>query len=198
MSKYIVSLVLAVAFLVAANVKAEMVVSSQYTVITGANPDTQGKVWVEATGTDTGVDFKFYAEPADSFNLNGSKNIAYIWGSGDVFDTTGLSQGGMSGGGNGNENWWNGGGWEFGLGDKPTLDPVQFTANYADGKGWDDFYAALDNFKLGFHLGIGKDSGKIYFLEFGPPENATPEPATLALMGLGLAGVAIARRRMKK
>ena len=33
---------------------------------------------------------------------------------------------------------------------------------------------------------------------FGGEKNATPEPATLALMGLGLAGVAIARRRMKK
>ena len=109
-----------------------------------------------------------------------------VWGTTDHLLTLSL--------GNGNQ------GWNFN-------DGVEFTLFYADGFGWDDFMAA-DNFMIGFHL-IGdvlKSAGMVSgaWGEFYPgPEPgdgaSTPEPATLALMGLGLAGVgAAARRRAKK
>ena len=196
MSKYIIGLTLAVAFLVAANAKAEMVTLAKSELVWGG-PLSDGKLWVEATGTATGVDFTFYADPAKSFNLNGNKNAAYFYGVDGLFDLSGMSDdyNGMNGAGNG---WWAKDGWELANAwEKNSPLPVNFSATYEDGKGWDDFYAALDNFKLGFHLGSDAKSAGIIFT-FDQPPPATPEPATLALMGLGLVGVAIARRRMKK
>ena len=42
------------------------------------------------------------------------------------------------------------------------------------------------------------NNGYLVTMGFGGEKSATPEPATLAILGMGLAGLGIARRRMKK
>ena len=88
---------------------------------------------------------------------------------------------------------------------------VSFTLTFAEGKTWEDFIVAVESESGGFTVGThlqalsGGISAKVVSGirteaegGSGTPDNTIPEPATLMILGLGLAGLGVARHRMKK
>jgi len=186
---------------------------------TGATTnDVSGYIFATAaeTAAKDGVEFTFTSTWTGGSNNNGrgwlqnngSENIGslYIWGGSDVFTTSqwvvaGSVQNTLDKPFGGsyfqvasdfvvqipNANVWSEEGYKFSM----------FYG--ADGN-WNAFVdAVLDGFAMGVHLGdLGGASGAYIGLGFVLDPIPLPEPATLAVLGLGLAGLGIARRKMKK
>ena len=180
-----------------------------------------------ATNTGSGVTFTYYTTYTDGKNNegagkimgNGNANDAtgefYIWNTGNIFmGGDGISTGGsMQGGSAGSLGTADYTASVDGFTKVDGVYQVSFTLAYNDNKGWDDFMTWItdtDNFTVGTHLQglVNGNSAKVLtggWAEGGfaapptSPTNATPEPATMLIVGLGLAGLGgLAARRKRK
>ena len=175
---------------------------------------------VQAQNLDTGVLFTFSTTYTDGKNNAGAGKIYqdefYLWNTGDIFNTGS----GVASGGSMNGTFLNNASADYTIktgGYTQTEDGwmVSFVVNYSDGYGWDDFVAALnsenDSLAIGTHLQglVGGQSAKVLAgfnlpgaqepVKPTTPNNTTPEPATMLIVGLGLAGLGgLAARRKRK
>ena len=221
----VLSVAFSVLVLVAANVRADfdMVDYDPVTYegnIWKANGGGDISSFLNATATmneaGTGVVFSFIqAEGATAKVKDGEfylYNVENIFDASEgIFTTAGLKTGGnptgVGGSGWGNPNWTatvtpkTGNGFY-------AQDEATFTLYFSENGNWDSFAAWLEEstFAIGFHeLAMNNGQSAVMVVnDWKLPEDpstaptATPEPATLAIIGLGLAGLGFARRRMAK
>lgn len=226
-TNFLTGLVLAISFVVATHVRAELITfafenaNEETESIDGAPKDSL-LLTAEDNGAG-GVEFVFSSSWTDGKD-NGPGKInpqnesrLYFYGVTDVFDFGGHIDKGETGMAY-YKDFTN---LKVGVGFVPTegfewneltkQNEILITLNYKTDQGWDAFESLVTSNDFGFSAHIGAinsngDSGK--FITTGDMHTAegsgleeddyhTPEPATLAVWGFGLAGLGLASRRRK-
>ena len=220
MNKSIVNIVLAVSFLVVANVQADLVVNSYTADLVWLNGGTGASFSTVTTSSiDGGVVFSFnVSSVSTNKDVKVDAGEYYLYGLDGMFDTTGLIEGGNPRGAGNNNFWTNQPGPEYtwthnAAGENGKYGaselPVEMTLLYADrDMTWETFveWLSASDFAIGYHDQSVDKGGSGFFatgkwtaVQPGDGNSSeTPEPATLAIFGLGLVGLALARRRMTK